>query len=106
MYLIKKCLYKLLYNKPVDYIQFKSFGYLSFFSNTDHTSNKLAPREVPCVFIGYPPTQKGHRLLDLNTMKPFISRDVTFNELVFSLNSFTPKPYMLPLPIIMPSAQP
>lgn len=55
------------------------------------------------MFVGYPPTQKGYRLLDLSTMQTFVTRDVTFNEFVFPLNVTTPTPYMLPLPTVMPN---
>lgn len=100
-----KCPFELLCKKPVDYTVMKSFGCLAFAVNSVHTTDKLAPRGVPCVFVGYPPTQntqKGYRLLDLTTMKFFTSRDVTFNETIFPLNTTTPKPYMLPLPTEMP----
>lgn len=97
-----KCPYELLYNKPVDYNQIKAFGCLAFAMNPVHTTDKFKPRGVPCVFVGYPPTQKGYRLLDLKTMQLFVSRDVSFNESIFPLNKNTPKPYMTPLPTEMP----
>lgn len=97
-----RCPYELLYDKPVDYTKLKSFGCLAFAINLVHNSDKLAPRGVPCVFIGYPPTQNGFRLLDLKTMKLFVSRDVSFNDSVFPLNSTQPKPCRLPLPTEMP----
>lgn len=95
--------YELLYNEPVDYSMLKCFGCLAFAINPAHSSDKFAPRGVPCVFFGYPPSQKGYRLLDLSTMQCFVSRDVTFNETVFPLNVTTSKPYMLPLPTDMPT---
>lgn len=98
-----KCPYVLLYDEPVDYNVLKCFGCLAFAINPTHTSDKFSPRGVPCVFIGYPPTQKGYRLLDLRSMQMFVSRDVTFNETVYPMNVTTPKPYMLPLPTIMPN---
>lgn len=98
-----KCPFELLCNKTVDYSDMKSFGCLDFAVNSMHTTDKLAPRGVPCAFIGYPPTQKGYRLFDLKTKKIFTSGDVSFNENVFPLNTTTPKPYMLPLPTEMPN---
>lgn len=95
--------YELLYNEPIDYAILKYSGCLCFVVNPTHSSDKFAPRGVPYVFVGYPPTQKGYRLLDLSTMQLFVSRDVTFNETVFPLNVTTPKPYMLPLPTVMPT---
>lgn len=101
-----KCPYEMLHNKPVNYDELRSFGCLAFASNPVHSTDKLLARGVPCIFLGYSPTQKGYRLLDLKTMKMFVSRDVTFNETIFPLNSTTPKPYMLPLPTTMPTPMP
>lgn len=98
-----KCPYELLYKMPVDYDELKTFGCLAFAINPVHSNDKLTARGVPCVFVGYPPTQRGYRLLDLKSMKTFVSRDVSFNEGVFPLNSTTPKPYMHPLPTHMPN---
>ncbi|XP_074363493.1 uncharacterized protein LOC141704045 [Apium graveolens] len=81
------------------------FGCLAFAINPTYSSDKFASRGVPCVLgICYPPTQKGYRLLDLSTIQAFVSRDVTFNETIFSLNVTIPKPYMSPLPTVMPTA--
>ena len=33
--------------------------------------------------LGYPQGVKGYKLLDMNTMEVFVSRDVIFHELVF-----------------------
>ncbi|KAL8102796.1 hypothetical protein AgCh_027356 [Apium graveolens] len=47
-----KCSYELLYDKHVDYSEFRSFGCLAFSSNPDHTSDKLAPRVTqPAVIV-------------------------------------------------------
>lgn len=101
-----KCPYELLYHKPVDYDNLKSFGCLAFAVTPVHTLDKFAARGVPCAFVGYPHDQKGYRLLDLKTMKFFVSRDVSFNESIFPLNSNSPKPYLMPLPTPMPKTQP
>lgn len=100
-----KCPYELLYNKSVDYSQLKAFGCLAFSMNPMHITDKFKPRGVPCIFVGYPPTQKGFLLLDLKTMQIFVYRDVSFNETIFPLNVNSPKPYMMPLPTEMPHKQ-
>lgn len=41
---------------------------------------KLDPRALECVFIAYPPTQKGYKCYDPTTIKVFVSIDVTFFE--------------------------
>lgn len=84
----------------------KSFGCLAFAMNPTHTTDKLAPRGIPCVFVGYPLTQKGFRLLDIQTLQMFVSRDVTFHETIFPFNLNTPKPYLLPMPTVMPQSVP
>ncbi|KAL8145823.1 hypothetical protein AgCh_003826 [Apium graveolens] len=102
--LSNKIPYELLHNESVDYSIMKCFGCLAFAINLAHSSDKFASRGVPCVFIGYPPTQKGYRMLDLSTIQTFVSRDVMFNETIFPLNVTTHKPYMSPLPTVMPTA--
>lgn len=47
------------------------------------TNDKLNPRGVPCIFLGYPPHQKGYKLLNLLTNQTFVSRDVKFYEHIF-----------------------
>ena len=47
------------------------------------TRHKFNPRATTTVFIGYPHGYKGYKLLDLTTLKTFISRDVKFYEHIF-----------------------
>lgn len=94
--------YQVLCKEDVDYSVMRSFGYLSFAANPAHSADKLHARGMPSIFLGYPPTQKGYRLLDLTTMKPFVSRDVQFNEAVFPFNKNSEKSYMTPLPTALP----
>lgn len=96
--------FQLVFNEEFDYSLLKSFGCLAFASNPTNSADKFVARGVPCIFLGYPPTQKGYRLLDLTTMKPFVSRDVQFNETIFPLNNTDSQSYMVPLPTPMPPA--
>ncbi|XP_074343104.1 uncharacterized protein LOC141680916 [Apium graveolens] len=75
--------YAVLFHKEPDYDALKIFGCLTFASNPEHTIDKFKPKGVPCVFLGYPVSQKGYKLLDLTTRHEFVSRDVTFAENVF-----------------------
>lgn len=75
---------------------------LAFTSNPENTSDKFKPKGVPCVFLGYPVSQKGYKLLDLTTKQEFVSRDVTFAENVFPYNTSNSTPYMHPTPIHLP----
>lgn len=78
--------YKKLMRKPVDYNDMRAFGCLAIAHNSTHGTDKFAPRGVLRVFIGYPSATKGYRLLKLDNMQTFISRDVVFHEGVFPLN--------------------
>ena len=75
--------YEVLYETAVDYNELKVFGCLAFAANTGSKNDKFQPRGLPCVFLGYPPTQKGFRLMNLQSKEVFISRDVVFHENVF-----------------------
>jgi hypothetical protein len=56
------------------------------------TPHKLSPRSTVCVFLGYPPSQKGYRCLDLSTRKIIISRHVVFDETHFLFVASKPRP--------------
>ena len=43
-------------------------------------SDKLDPRSIKCVFLGYSRTQKGYRYYSPTLQRHFISADVTFDE--------------------------
>lgn len=90
--------YEALCKQEPKYNHLKVLGCLAFAYNPEHSSDKFFPRGVPCVFMGYPPTQKGFKLLNLVSMQMFISRDVTFHEVVFPFNTKTAKSYMQPIP--------
>ena len=47
----------------------------------------LLSKHDPCVFLGSTPTQKGFKVLVLNSYKTFVSRDVIFHELHFPFHN-------------------
>lgn len=99
--------YEVLYKKSPDYANLRAFGCLVFSANPKVITDKLEPRGVPCVFLGYIPSQKGFRLLNLATKSVFVSRDVVFREDVFPFNKTSGSAeYMNHLPISMPSSSP
>ena len=95
--------YEKMFNKPPDYTHMKTFGCLAMAYNPDRHKDKFSTKAVPCVFLGYPTTQKGYKLENLLTKQQFISRDVKFYEHVFPMQSTQPKSFMNPLPFNMPS---
>ena len=68
--------------KP-SYDHFRVFGSLCYAHNHSRTRNKFDEHAHKCVFIGYPPGQKGWKVYDLATKQIYASRDVAFYEHVF-----------------------
>ena len=50
-------------------------------------SNKLQPRSVQCVFLGYSLWHKGYKCFHSSSGRTYISHDVIFDELSFPFNS-------------------
>lgn len=78
------------------------FGCLAFAYNPTLKPDKLNPRGVPCIFLGYPPNTKGFVLMNLFTQKRFVSRDVKFHEHIFPYNNATLKSILQPVPTDTP----
>ena len=62
-----KTRYETLNHKKPTYFLLKAFGYLALAYNQTQNHDKMNPRGVHCVFIGYPASQKGYRVLNLLT---------------------------------------
>ncbi|KAH9725257.1 hypothetical protein KPL70_007804 [Citrus sinensis] len=65
--------------QPTNYGDLKAFGYTAY----AHVSQeKLAPRALKGIFIGYPEGVKGYKIwcTDVNPLKYIINKDVIFNE--------------------------
>jgi hypothetical protein len=84
--------YYRLHHKMPDYSILRVFGCLCYPNLSATTRHKLAPRSSACVFLGYPPSQKGYRCLDLSNRKIIISRHVIFDETRFPFVASKPQP--------------
>ncbi|KAK1620234.1 hypothetical protein QYE76_025751 [Lolium multiflorum] len=73
----------LLYGVPPAYDDLRIFGCRCYPNTAATAAHKLAPRSLPCVFLGYPANTKGYRCYDPVSHRVLTSRHVYFDELVF-----------------------
>lgn len=59
------------------------FGSLCYVHNKKHRGDKFATRSNRSIFLGYPFTQKGWRVYNIDTGVVSVSRDVIFSEIEF-----------------------
>ncbi|CAI7773768.1 unnamed protein product [Closterium sp. NIES-53] len=64
----------------------------------DTTVDKLSPRAIPCVFLGFPPNAPGWQFYDPTSRRVFASQDVTFDESVPFYRLFPYRTAALPPP--------
>lgn len=79
--------YEMLFQTPPDFHKLKVFGCLCYAIVVPHPTDKFAPCAIKGVFVGYPFATKGYRVLDLQTKKVLVCRDVHFFETIFSFQS-------------------
>ncbi|PKU70208.1 Retrovirus-related Pol polyprotein from transposon TNT 1-94 [Dendrobium catenatum] len=75
--------YALLHHQTPSYLHLKTFGCLCYPWLKPSSPNKLHPKSTACVFVGYSPSHKGYRCINLQNGKLHISRHVVFNEDIF-----------------------
>ncbi|KAI0500672.1 hypothetical protein KFK09_018888 [Dendrobium nobile] len=90
--------YHLLYQNPPDYSILRPFGCRCFPWTKPLTPNKLAPRSVPYIFIGYTIHNKGFKCYDPATTKIIVSRHVLFDESLFPSITLPETPIAQPSP--------
>ena len=68
-------------NSPLFIVPPKVFGCVCHV-HIHHRTDKMDPKAVRCVFLGYSATQKGYRCYNPTTRRRYVSMDVTFFESV------------------------
>ena len=103
--------YEVMFQTKPKYHYLRTFGCLAMASNPSRKHDKFLERGVPCIFLGYPQTQKGYKLLNLTNNTMFVSRDVKCYENIYpykvlNLTTMTPDSHQTTTPItITPSSE-
>ncbi|CAI7905569.1 unnamed protein product, partial [Closterium sp. NIES-54] len=82
--------------KVGDASMFRVWGSRAFVR--DLSADKLSPRAVPCVFLGFPPDAPGWQFYHPTSRRVLSSQDVTFDELVPFYSLFPYRTSPLPPP--------
>lgn len=75
--------YEVLHGSLPDLSQLRVFGCSCFASTLQAHKSKFDSRSRKGVFLGYRPGMKGYTIYDMHTHAIFVSRHVTFHEMVF-----------------------
>lgn len=79
--------FEIFFNTKSNYSSLKCFGCLHFTFTLPTERIKFDSRVITCVFLGYPHGKKGYKVMSLDILKFFVSRDVIFHEECFSFPS-------------------
>ena len=90
--MIKKTPYEMWYGKRPDLQNLKVFGCIAYAHVPDANRQRFDKKATRYRFVGYSLESKEYRLLDENTCKIYIRRDVIFNENNFGHQSEKPMP--------------
>jgi hypothetical protein len=85
-----KCPLERLFNTPPNYSLLRVFGCACWTNFRPYNKHKLSFRSKECVFLGYSSLHKGYKCLDPDSGRVYISRDVIFDENIFSFAKSPP----------------
>ena len=88
--------YEKLFKQLPDYSFLRTFGCTCYPNLKPYSANKLQPRALRCVFLGYSDSHKGYKCLHRASGRVYVSRDVIFNEHEFPFAQPT-NPSKLPI---------
>lgn len=73
-----QCSYEILFQEAPNYKPIKTFSCLCYPWLRPYAKNKLEPKSMPCVYLGF--SNKYYSHFDPVTSKIYLSRDVVFSE--------------------------
>lgn len=82
-----KSLFEMLHEMKPNLSHLRSFGCLCFVATSVVGRDKFMSRSQACVFIGYPYNQKAYKVMNIETKRIFVTRDIKFFEHIFPLHS-------------------
>jgi hypothetical protein len=85
-----------LFHREPDYSFLRTFGCACWPNLHPYNKNKLQPRSLLCLFLGYSPLHKRYKCIHLPSNRVYISRDVVFNENSFPYTSASPTSSLSP----------
>ncbi|KAJ9544175.1 hypothetical protein OSB04_023882 [Centaurea solstitialis] len=99
--LSSKSPFEVLFGRIPQYANFKPFGCRVYPFLRNYATHKLAPRSIPCIFVGYNPQYKGYQCLDLDSSRTYVTPHARFNERYFP---FTNMPNISLMFVVMVSS--